>query len=211
MAPADTRAQLDSFAGISPPDDAFDPDTGEVRNPELERAARAAAAQGRAALRAYVRSLSVSEREPLREWVGTTEHPGALLQLAQRVDAAAADAATEPPAGIPSTAAPGTAPVDAAAAPAGEPRSPLPDPAWQSDFAALAPLASDLADEEVSWRPYVEGLQYLISKASKADLEAVELSKNVYLKRLRAERPDLHQTVTRALGARAKELAGGAA
>ena len=104
----------------------LEPDRRPMGAEALIADARVAALQGSAVLREHLRSLSRPARDLLRGEVGTAEEPGPLLEAAQRVD-------NEPPAGIPSTAAPpgqedsrgqaGTAPVDAAAAPAGEPQA----------------------------------------------------------------------------------------
>ena len=118
-APADTRAQLNAFAGVpevtmsifSPTNVAgkIDTDTGEVLDAEqIHAAARAASLRGTEILRAHLRDLSPEARELLRDAVGTGEEPGPLLIAARLADADAirerlrvAAAATEPPAGVP--------------------------------------------------------------------------------------------------------------
>jgi phage recombination protein Bet len=111
-APADTRAQLDQFAGVpaaapaSP--EIVDQFTGEVLDrDEIERAAREAALRGTELLRGHLRGLSPEEREMLREAVGTGDEPGELLRAARLADADAIRerlrlAATESPDGPPS-------------------------------------------------------------------------------------------------------------
>jgi len=119
-APADTRAQLNAFAGVpevtmsifSPTNVAgkIDTDTGEVFDAEdIHAAAREAALRGTEILRAHLRDLSPEARELLRDAVGTGEEPGELLRAARLADADAirerlrmAAAATESPAGPPS-------------------------------------------------------------------------------------------------------------
>jgi recombination protein RecT len=86
-----------------------------------------------------------------------------------------------------------------------------PDPAWLDHFAALAPRPTDLGDGTLDWVTYSQGIAFLISRASKADLAAVELSKNPHMRRLREERSDLYRSITRALADRAKALGAGAA
>jgi phage recombination protein Bet len=90
--PADTRAQLDSFAAsataISPPLPAHDPDTGEIIDTAaVERDGREAAARGTGILRDHLRGLPPDERHILRDRVGTAEEPGELLRMALQADA----------------------------------------------------------------------------------------------------------------------------
>ena len=95
-APANTRAQLDAFAGVPASPDIVDADTGEVRakeaSPELDAeqihaAAREAALRGTEILRAHLRALLPEEREMLRDEIGTADEPGALLRAARLADA----------------------------------------------------------------------------------------------------------------------------
>jgi hypothetical protein len=208
-APADTRAQLDHFAGIAhaPGDDAFDPETGEVflNGEALEAYASECAARGTEALREMFRGMTHAQRDAIGALIGNPKDPGQLLRLAQDADSAAAAAATEPPAGIPSAAAPLMA---AAVAPAGDRAA---DPVWLAEFAAMTPRPSDLADDSPDWTTYAEAVRYLISRATAADLAAVEVSKNLHLRRMREEQPETYRGVTKALSDRAKELASGAA
>lgn len=108
-APADTRAQLDSFAGVQstpmPPQAAYGPsgagvapepqqvvdwETGEVLDADrLIAEASEAAGRGRAALREHLRSLTRQQREALSDQIGTADQPGALLTLARQADAEA--------------------------------------------------------------------------------------------------------------------------
>jgi len=125
--PADTRAQLNVFAGVaeeaSP--DIVDADTGEVLDAEqIHTAAREAALRGTEILRAHLRGLSPEERELLRDAVGTGEEPGALLIAARAADAESIRerlriAATESPDGVPPSAPPPPRPA-AAKKPSGE-------------------------------------------------------------------------------------------
>lgn len=200
-APADTVAQLDAFAG-----DAVDAAA-------LEDDGRAAAAGGRDGLRAWFRSLTPVQRDAVGPAIGDPEHPGALLRLAAQADN---------PAGIPPAAAPHVAD---AAAPAGEAhearvRSHDPDtgelfdgkdtdPLWLAEMAALRPKED--SEGGTDWRTYAEAVCYMIGKAGKHDLAAIEISKNVHLRRLREEDIDRFRSVTQAINARARELAGGAA
>jgi hypothetical protein len=207
--PADTRAQLDYFAGnAAAPEDtytvdasAFDPDTGEVHlhGTELEAHARLEAAKGTQALRSLFRDLTQRQRNEIGALIGNQEQPGELLRLAQIAD----DRATEPPVGIPPAQAPRTA---AETAPAGDP-----DPVWLAEFSALEPRPTDDGDGALDWSLYVEASQYLLSRASKADLAALELSRNAHMKRLREEAPELYRRVTQAVAERARELAGAGA
>lgn len=89
--------------GSTPAEPPSDPDTGEVSGPDdlhlldkvaLEAGAQEAASRGRAALREHLRHLSRQERDLLRDAVGSAGEPGPLLAEAERVDAAAAQAAT---------------------------------------------------------------------------------------------------------------------
>jgi hypothetical protein len=132
-APADTRAQLDQFAGAEPPEpapasrDIVAADTGEVFDAEdIHAAAREAALRGTELLRAHLRNLSPEAREMLRDAVGTGEEPGELRRAARLADADAirerlrvAAAATESPAGVPPSERPPPRPA-AAKKPAGE-------------------------------------------------------------------------------------------
>jgi len=232
-APADTRPQLDAFAGEqrSPfpasggdrlpsgaGDAGADPDTGA-----LERDGRAAAADGIDTLRGWFRSLTQPQRDAIGALIGDIDRPGELLSLAQQIDDARA---TESPAGIPPAAAP--RPADAAA-PAGvrlarqradtiaelekfdahaNGPAPRPDPVWQAEFAALVPKPSADGDA-TDWSTYAQGVAYLIGQAGKADLATLEVSRHPHLRRLREEEPETYRWITVALGARAKELAVG--
>lgn len=116
-APADTRAQLDAFAGVpeqivSRPaaPEIVDQFTGEVIDrQQIERDARNAALRGTEILRAHRRGLPPEGREMLRDAIGTAEAPGARLTLAREADRDAirerlriAEASPEPsPAGVP--------------------------------------------------------------------------------------------------------------
>jgi len=84
-----------------------------------------------------------------------------------------------------------------------------PDPVWVGEFNALEPRPSDLADGAMDWETYVQAVAYLISKASRADIAAVELSKNIHLKRLRQEDPERYRNVTGAIKERARAIAAG--
>ncbi len=230
-APADTRAQLDSFAGVSRlPDpnaaeeqrssypasggdrlplgaDAYDPETGEVllHGAALEAHAREVAAKGTEALRELFRDLTERQRKEIAASLGNPEQPGELLLLARQTDARSA----ESPAGIPpATVAPTVA---AAAAPAGAPgeAAERPDALWLAEVAALTPKPSGDGDA-VDWRTYAEALQYMIGQATAADVQALEISKNPHLRRLREEEPETYRAITQALAERAKELAVGA-
>ena len=201
--PADTRAQLDDFAHAPPPHDAA---TGEVLDSEhLVREAQREAQRGTEALRSHMRTLSRHDREVLSDLIGTADEPGPLLRMAHQADT------PESPAGSPPAAAP---PEAAAAAPVGE-RLPRgagePDPLWLAEFNALAPPPSDLDAAQPDWATYVQAVAYLIGKASNVDLAGLEVSRNLHLKRLRAEQPERYRSLTRAIADRARELAGGAA
>lgn len=78
---------------------------------------------------------------------------------------------------------------------------------WIDNFNALAPRA-DLTGG-TDWRTYAEGVGYLLSQAGRDDLAALEVSKHPHLMRMRAEDNDTYRSITGAIAARAKELAGG--
>jgi len=222
-APADTRAQLDAFAGEEPQvaeeqrssfpasggtrlplgADAYDPETGEVllHGEALEVHAREVAANGTEALRALFRDLTQRQRDELGTAIGSPTTPGPLLMLARQADARS----TESPAGIPPAMAAPT--VAAAAAPVGAPgeAADRPDALWLAEFAAMAPKPTG-DDDAVDWRTYAEALQYMIGQATAADLQALEIAKNLHLRRLREEEPETYRAITQAIAARAKEL-----
>jgi recombination protein RecT len=79
-----------------------------------------------------------------------------------------------------------------------------PDPAWLAEFNSLAPRPADLGSDEVDWETYVQAAGYLISKASPADLAALEVSRNPHLVRLRSEDPDRYRSVIGAIKARTR-------
>jgi hypothetical protein len=203
-APADTRPQLDAFAG-----DAVDADA-------LERDGRQVAASGLNALRDWFRALTQPQRNAIGHRIGDLDRPGDLLAIAKQ-----ADGSTVSPAGIPSSLAPHTADN---VAPAGEPgggpvrgydpdtgevmEPAKPDPVWIADWNALVPKPS--ADpERMDWLTFAEAACHLLSKASRADLEGLELRKSLHLRRMREEEPDLYRMITAGLSGRARELAGG--
>jgi phage recombination protein Bet len=216
--PADTSAQLDQFAGIAPAfeledGEVFDPDTGEVflRGEALEAHARAVAATGSAALRKLFHALTTRQRDEIRVLLGNQEQPGELLRMARIADEIAkrAQAAldTEPLAGIPSDLAPDMA---AASAPAGASHERA-DPVWLAEFNAMTPRPVDLGGDDMDWPLYAQAIGHMVSRATKADLAAVEISKNLHMRRLREEAPETYRSITRALSERAKALAGGTA
>lgn len=84
------------------------------------------------------------------------------------------------------------------------------DPLWVAEFAALRPRETGQAPDEVDWPSYVDVIVNMIGKASESDLNTVQLSENIHLRRLREENTDLFRTITNAIAARARELAGGA-
>ena len=228
-APADTRAQLDAFAGEEPQvaeeqrssfpasggerlplgADAYDPGTGEVllHGEALEAHAREVAANGTEPLRELFRDLTQRQRDELGTAIGSPTTPGPLLMLARQADARS----TESPAGIPPAAALKVGEGDFAradaAAPAGAPgeAAERPDALWLAEFAAMAPKPTG-DDDAVDWRTYAEALQYMIGQATAADLQALEIAKNLHLRRLREEEPETYRAITQAIAARAKEL-----
>jgi len=210
-APADTKAQLDAFAGDRLPEpqgaDAYDPETGEVlvHGDALEALARETAAKGTEPLRELFRDLTQRQRDELVTAIGSPTTPGPLLMLARQADARS----TESPAGIPPAMAAPT--VAAAAAPVGAPgeAADRPDALWLAEFAAMAPKPTG-DDDAVDWRTYAEALQYMIGQATAADLQALEIAKNLHLRRLREEEPETYRAITQALAERAKALAAGA-
>jgi len=206
-APADTKAQLDSFAGVAEVPETVDPETGEVlvHGEALEALARETAAKGTEPLRELFRELTQRQRDELGTAIGSPTTPGPLLMLARQADARS----TESPAGIPPAMAAPT--VAAAAAPVGAPgeAADRPDALWLAEFAAMAPKPTGDGDS-VDWRTYAEALQYMIGQATAADLQALEIAKNLHLRRLREEEPETYRAITQALAERAKALAAGA-
>lgn len=83
-----------------------------------------------------------------------------------------------------------------------------PDPVWLAEWAALVPKPTGDGDR-MDWLTFAEACCYLLSKASRADLEAIELHKSLHLRRMREEEPDLYRMITGGLSGRARELAGG--
>jgi hypothetical protein len=174
------------------------------------------AASGLNALRDWFRALTQPQRNAIGHRIGDLDRPGDLLAIAKQ-----ADGSTVSPAGIPSSLAPHTADN---VAPAGEPgggpvrgydpdtgevmEPAKPDPVWIADWNALVPKPS--ADpERMDWLTFAEAACHLLSKASRADLEGLELRKSLHLRRMREEEPDLYRMITAGLSGRARELAGG--
>lgn len=114
--PANTRADLDKFAGATVRNaDVIDAETGEVLDgardePTVQERAREAAKNGDAALREFWFSLSPGERKIIGPMIGTESHPGELRVIAQEADRAR----DEPPAtdvfGLPPSDGAGLAP-----------------------------------------------------------------------------------------------------
>ncbi len=206
-APADTKAQLDRFAGDAPDVES------DAAADALEREGRQVAGGGIDALRNWFRGLTAPQRDAVEDLIGDRLNPGPLLMIAQ--------SATESPASIPPAAAPATA--DAAALAGAPPHDPdtgelfeaprtaqeRPDPLWLAEFAALVPKPT--ADGEgTDWPTYAEAVGYFVSQASKADLATLEVSKHPHLRRLREEEPETYRAITAAIAARAKDLSAGA-
>jgi phage recombination protein Bet len=148
--PADTRAQLDSFAAaataISPPMPPHDRETGEIIDTAaVEREAREAAARGTEILRGHLRGLSPDERQLLRDRVGTAEEPGELLRMALQADAdaLAERLRTEPPAASPPGLASATRPGQYHVTRQGDSSSDW--TAWEMAMAALIDAGDDPA------------------------------------------------------------------
>lgn len=119
--PHDTRADLDAFAGVRPPQHSLPHAAVREEEPQeppaderlLERDARAASSRGSEALRAYLAGLDDAAKETLRRVVPA----GTLTRLARQTDAAM------------QAAEPDGEPVDAF----GLPVAPLRDEAWWSE------------------------------------------------------------------------------
>ena len=131
LPPQDTRAQLDSFAGVQStpmPPAVVDTETGEVLDlDQIGREAREAASRGTEILRRHLRAVTPEERAALRDLVGTAEEPGELLLLARRADGDALAERMRTPMGAPIAEQLTPASPDAAVDPAGSP--PLSEPA----------------------------------------------------------------------------------
>jgi recombination protein RecT len=74
---------------------------------------------------------------------------------------------------------------------------------WIDNFNVLRPrMGGGVAD----WRTYAEACAYLVTTATREDLNALEVSKNPQLMQLRDADPDLYRSVTQAIANRSKEL-----
>ena len=201
--PLDTRRQLDAFAG------------DDIDATALERDGRTAAAAGLDALRAWFRGLTQPQRDAIGFLVGTAEQPGPLLAAAQQVDDETTPTGIPPARGAPAAdiAAPaGVRSYDPDSGelfdqPAADDRS---DPLWRAEFSALEPKPTGDGDG-LDWGTYAEACIYMLLRASKADLGSVEIARHPHLRRLREENVELYRSVTAAIAARAKELAGAGA
>lgn len=99
----------------------------------------------------------------------------------------------------------------------GDPPAGEPDPghsrddgrAWLTRVNELAPQPVDLASDEPDWPRYATAMVELIAQATAADLAAMQVSKMPHMQRMRIGDGDSYQRVQQAIGARAKEVAGG--
>lgn len=74
---------------------------------------------------------------------------------------------------------------------------------WIENFNSLGPKKNG---NTIDWYTYVEGVEYMLSQASKDDLNTLQVSKHNNLKRLREEDGELYHRVTDAIAKRSKEL-----
>jgi len=175
------RADLDAFAGVSPPID------------DMHESAMAAAWDGTEHFRAWWKALDGETRKILHDRVPE------YRRVAQDADARAADPFDLPP--LPQA----DAGQSEAASDIVFKRSPI----WLEDSYRLEPTKDLTGDTD--WSKWESDVVFLISEATVPELDKLRADNDDLMKRARREHGDAYRVINDAIAVRRAELAGAAA